>query len=86
MATVPVKAEYAVQNGSVKRLSGGRTFNAEIPKAVQIAVPMVETDKYPREVAVSGLKQSSGMTARTSLDFGKSESSKDNAFPLRPYI
>jgi len=45
MATVPVTAEYKVQNGRVKKFSGGRISSAPIPNAEQIAVPITDTER-----------------------------------------
>lgn len=55
--------------------------NMEIPTAVQAAVPSKETERYPREVAVSGSKQSAGMTLRISPALGKSSLFKVRALP-----
>lgn len=56
------------------------------PTAVHNAVPMRETERYPRDVAVSGMKQSFGMTALISFDKGKSSGERERAFPFSPYF
>jgi hypothetical protein len=38
------------------------------------------------DLAVSGSKQSAGMTALMSLDLGKSSGLSERALPLRPYV
>lgn len=48
------------------------------------AVPITETERYPSDLAVSGSKQSAGMTFVISLRSGKSEVVRLSAFPLRP--
>ena len=68
--------------GQVRMLSGGRTLSIWIPRAVQAAVPAMETLRYPSDLAVSGSKQSAGMTERSSFALGNSVS--DNDWPLSP--
>lgn len=55
-----------------------------MPKEVQSAVPITDTDKYPKDFAVSGSKQSAGMTLRTVPESGKSSCLKERAFPFNP--
>jgi len=55
-----------------------------IPAAVQSAVLARDTERYPRDFAVSGSKQSAGMTALISLDLGKSSGLRERAFPFNP--
>ena len=85
IATVPVTAAYADQIGKVK-IDVPIAPNILTPKAVQIAVPMVETARYPRDVAVSGSKHSFGIAALISFDFGKSSALIERAFPFNPWI
>ena len=79
MATVPLTAEYAAQIGKVQ-MEVPMAPTIPTPTAVQSAVPIVDTDRYPRDFAVSGSKQSSGITALMSLDFGKSSGFNERAF------
>jgi hypothetical protein len=75
---------YAAQKGKDKMLLGLKTDNALIPTNVQRAVPITDTDKYDKEVAVSGSNEFFGRTALISRDNGKSSGFKDNAFPFIP--
>ena len=50
-----------------------------------MTVPMVDTERYPRDFAVSGSKQSLGMTALMSFDFGKSSGLSERALPFNPF-
>jgi len=45
----------------------------------------MDIERYPRDLAVSGSKQSAGMTALRSLDLGKSSALSERAFPLSPW-
>lgn len=54
------------------------------PTAVHNAVPMTDTDKYPKLLDVSGTKQSAGITLRTVPESGKSAEVRERALPLRP--
>ena len=54
------------------------------PMAVQTPVPKSETARYPMDLAVSGSKQSAGITALISLDLGKSSGLSERALPFRP--
>ena len=58
----------------------------ETPAAVHNAVPMVDTDKYPSDFAVSGVKHSFGITALISFALGKSSGLRESAFPFNPCI
>jgi hypothetical protein len=84
IATVPVTALYAAQNGKDKMLLGLKIDSALTPTNVHRAVPITDTAKYDKEVAVSGSNESSGRTALISRDSGKSSGLKDNAFPFIP--
>lgn len=55
------------------------------PTAVHKAVVTSETERYPNDFAVSGAKQSAGMTALMSFDFGKSSAAMESAFPFNPW-
>ena len=61
------------------------TPNIETPTAVQAAVATADTARYPRDFAVSGWKQSLGITALISFAFGKSSGERESAFPFNPY-
>lgn len=58
--------------GNVQREDVPMAPTMEMPTAVQAAVPRRDTVRYPMDLAVSGSKQSAGMTALISLDLGKS--------------
>ena len=72
--------------GRKKRLEGSKMLSMFTPRAVQMAVPMTDTERYPKDVAVSGSKQSAGMTLRSSLAEGKSSFLQESAFPLVPCV
>ena len=83
IATVPVTAEYAAQMGRVKMEVPIVPIIAA-PTAVHRAVLARDMERYPNDFAVSGSKQSVGMTALRSLDWGKSSALSESAFPLSP--
>ena len=63
---------------------GSRYWRALTPKAVHAVVPTRETVRYSRLLAVSGSKQSAGMTFLTVPESGKSAVVRERAFPLSP--
>jgi len=84
IATVPVTAEYAAHIGKVNKLVP-IVATIPAPTAVHNAVPIKDTERYPKDLAVSGTKQSFGITALISFEIGKSSADKESALPFNPY-